>query len=134
MDIKFVISEPKTGKSYPKIGQVDLTGRKLGEKIKGDELGLAGFELEITGGSDTAGFPMRKDISIPGRKSALLSSGAGLRKRATDGVKLRKTVRGDTISSFTAQVNLKVVSGKEPLAKALGIEEKKEEAKVEGKK
>ena len=133
MEIKFVISDPQTGRSYPKTHQADLTGRKIGDKIRGDEIGLNGFELEITGGSDTAGFPMRKDIVIPGRKSALLSSGTGLRKKPHKGAKIRKTVRGGIISSFTAQVNLKVVSGKE-LAKALGVEEKKEEVKKEEKK
>ena len=35
---------------------------KIMEKIDGNTLGLSGYELQITGGSDKSGFPMRRDI------------------------------------------------------------------------
>ena len=79
-ELKLVINDPKTGKSYAKVSDIDLAGNKIGDKIQGDQLGLKGYELQITGGSDTAGFPMRSDIEASTRKRALLSSGPGLRK------------------------------------------------------
>ena len=62
-ELKIVVSDPKTGKSYQKaLAENVLIGKKLKQKIKGDELGLAGYELEITGGSDDSGFGMRSDM------------------------------------------------------------------------
>ena len=62
--MKIVISDPKTRKAY----QIEkdlpvLFGKKIGEQIEGDSMGLAGFKIEITGGSDKEGFPMRKEVS-----------------------------------------------------------------------
>jgi len=134
--MKVVLNDVKAGKSYQKEFENDIfINRKIGEKIEGSAIGLADFEFEITGGSDFAGFPHRKDIDGMGRKAALLSKGTGIRKRLDKGIKIRKTVVGNTFSERTAQVNLKVVKyGKENLAKALGIEEKpKEEKKAEEK-
>ena len=125
-ELKFVISDPKSGKSYQKQHDLDLSGKKIGETITGNELGLSGFELQITGGSDTAGFPMRKDIPGAVRKFALLSRGPGV-KIKRKGLKVRKAVRGNTISNLTAQINLRITKyGKDPIEKALGIEPKEE--------
>ena len=71
---------------------------------------MTGVELLITGGSDNAGFPMRKDVRGGGRKKILIVAGVGARKKAA-GLRQRKTVSGNTISSRTVQINLKVVSG-----------------------
>ena len=126
-ELNLVMNDPKTGKSYSKKLEADLSGRKIGEKISGNELGLGDFEFQITGGSDTAGFPMRKDIPSVVRKSALLSSGPGV-KIKRKGLRVRKTVRGDTVGNITAQVNLKIIkSGKDSIERVLGIEPKKEE-------
>ena len=40
-----------------------LAGKSVGDKIQGKEIKpeLEGYELEITGGSDFAGFPMYKE-------------------------------------------------------------------------
>ncbi len=125
-EIKLVINDPKTGKSYPKQYDGDLSGLKIGEKLAGNLIGLHDFECEITGGSDNAGFPMRKDIPTANRKSALIGSGSGVHIKQK-GVKLRKTIRGNTIGATTAQVNIKIVKyGKEPIEKVLGIEAKEE--------
>ncbi len=133
-ELKLVINDPKTGKSYPKLFDLDLSGNKIGDKIQGDQLNLKGYELEITGGSDTAGFPMRSDIDTSTRKRALLTSGPGIRRKEikkTEGARVRKAVRGNTISNQIIQVNLKITkSGSEDLEKALSIE-KKEVAKEE---
>ena len=125
-ELKFVINDPKSGKSYQKQHDLDLSGKKIGETITGNELGLSGFELQITGGSDTAGFPMRKDIPGAVRKFALLSRGPGV-KIKRKGLKVRKAVRGNTISNLTAQINLRITKyGKDTIEKALVIEPKDE--------
>lgn len=125
-ELKLVINDPQTGKSYPKTQHIDLMGRKIGDIIQGKEMGLPGFECEITGGSDTAGFPLRKGLGTSERKSVLLRGGTGLRAKRK-GMKLRKTVRGGIIGNLTAQVNLKIITyGKEPLEKLLGIVPKEE--------
>lgn|SRR5574341_1808048 len=101
-------------------------GKKIGDTISGDHIGLAGYEFMVTGGSDYCGFPMRKDVEGFARKRILAIKGVGLKMEAK-GVRQRKTVCGNTIHPKIAQVNLKVTKeGKEPLAPPAA--EKKEEA------
>ena len=109
----------KEGKSYQKELNEEqsgtLVGRRIGDTVSGDEVGLAGYEFEITGGSDYCGFPMRKDAQGPARKKILAVSGVG-RKKVAKGLRYRKTVAGNTVHDKTAQVNLKVLkAGNEPL-------------------
>ena len=120
-EIKIVIGYK--GKSYQKTISDELIGRKIRDKISGDLIGLKGYELEITGGSDTAGFPMRRDVPGIGRKKPLLTRGPGV-KINVRGERIRKTVRGNTISDDTAQINLKVLKvGSEDLGKLFKKEE-----------
>ncbi|MCC6055607.1 MAG: 30S ribosomal protein S6e, partial [Desulfurococcaceae archaeon] len=67
-------------------------------------IGLSNVQLEIRGGSDLAGFPMRIDIAGPVKKYVLLSQGPGFKPRE-DGEKRRKLVRGNTISEDIVQIN-----------------------------
>src|SRR3989344_7869597 len=111
MAFKLVISDPKTRKAVQK--EVDektsgLNGKKIRDKVPGEPLGLAGFELEVTGGSDKDGFPMRSDIDGVNRKRALLIRGIGLKDKVK-GLRKRKSVRGNTISAAVSQINAKVV-------------------------
>ena len=131
--MKVVINDVKTGKSYQKEFDNDLfIGRKIKEKIEGNVLGLADYEFEITGGSDNAGFPHRSDVEGSGRRKILASKGVGVQKKVRKGIKIRRTVMGNTISANTSQVNLKVVKyGKEALDKILGGEKKEEEKPTE---
>lgn len=95
-----------------------LFGKKIGDTIQGSDisLNLEGYELEITGGSDTSGFPLAKNIEGVYLKKALLTKGFGMRD-STEGIRRRKTLRGNQISATTALLNLKVVkAGKKPLA------------------
>ncbi|HLD19172.1 MAG TPA: 30S ribosomal protein S6e [Candidatus Nanoarchaeia archaeon] len=131
MDIKLVISSK--GKSFQKeIKEADVKkflGKKIGENFKGELIDLTGYEFEITGGSDYAGFPMRKDLPGQGRKKILAVSGIGLHNDEK-GIKVRKTVAGNTIHAQTAQINVKVVKeGKEDI-----FPQKKEAPKEEPKK
>lgn len=84
-----------------------LTGKKIGEEFDGGIVGLDGYTLEITGGSDKDGFPMRDSIEGPARRKILLEDGAGL-KEDEDGVRRRKSVRGNTVSEDIQQLNTTV--------------------------
>jgi small subunit ribosomal protein S6e len=133
MAFKICINEPKARKSWQVEKEVpSLIGQKIGDKFDGSVLGLNGFTLQITGGSDKEGFPMRYDLTGTARKKALMAKGPGFRP-TTEGIKRRKYVRGNMISTDTMQVNCKIVEGEGNIATILGIQpkEKKEEAKPE---
>lgn len=85
-----------------------LIGLKIGERIDGRIAGLPNIRLEIRGGSDLAGFPMRVDVAGPVKKYVLLSQGPGFRPKE-DGEKRRKLIRGNTISEDIVQINTVVV-------------------------
>jgi len=144
MPFKIVISDPKTRKAWQVEKDVpSLTGKKIGEKFDGSLIGLSGFTLQITGGSDKDGFPMRPDLGGFARKKALLTKGIGFRgtkkirkvKYKVKGMRKRKYIRGNTVSTDIIQVNCKVVEGEGDIPMILGIQpkEKKEEAKEEPK-
>lgn len=139
VDFKIVISDPRTGKTSQKEVKDDdarkFMGLKIGDKLKGDFLNIGNVEIEITGGSDYCGFPMRKDVLGVGRKRILAISGVGVRKKEK-GIKKRKTVCGNTIHAKISQINVKVLSGKPAKVKKEKKEEKpaKAEKKVEEKK
>ena len=107
-----------------------LIGMKIGDKLSGDKVGLAGYELEISGGSDYCGFPMRKDLPGTGRKRILVTRGVGMRLKGK-GLRKRRTMCGNTIHARISQVNLKVLKeGKAKLA-AEPSEKKEEKPKEE---
>jgi len=125
MELKIVVNDVKAGKSYAKTlpENTDFIGKKISDKLDGGLVGLHGYELEITGGSDKAGFPMRRDISGAARKRPLITSGAGA-KIKEKGLKARKTIAGNTANMDTAQLNFKAIKyGKDSLAKLFGKEE-----------
>jgi small subunit ribosomal protein S6e len=97
-----------------------LIGISIGDKIEGSEISddLKGYELEITGTSDKAGFAGMSEIAGPHLKKVLLTYGKGMHKKPKGlkkvnkkpkGLRLRKTVRGKEISLDTVQINTKVV-------------------------
>ena len=109
------------GKTYNITQDVEsFKNKKIHDNISGDMVGLKGYELEITGGSDRAGFPMRFDIQTP-RKKILMVSGIGTRNKVR-GKKVRKTVAGNMVTDYTAQINLKVIKeGSKSIEESLGI-------------
>lgn len=128
-----VISEPTSGKSYqaevPKDKESALIGRKVGDTVDGGALGAAGYTLVITGGSDAAGFPMRRDVGGPRRTQVLLSAGPGYISTA-NGSRRSRMVRGNTVSDEIQQINLKVsAAGVKPLAEIFPASAKKKEEK-----
>jgi len=132
VEFKLVISDPKTGKTTQReIKETDadrFIGLKLKDMIKGESIGLTGYEFEITGGSDDCGFPMRRDLTGTGRKKILIVKGIGL-KKTKKGMKKRKMVAGNTIHAKIAQINLKIIKqGKESLFETPKADEIKEES------
>lgn len=130
--MKIVVSEPKTGKSYQT--EIDankskaLYGSKIGEEVDGGILGLTGYKLEVRGGTDKDGFPMRPGVQGTERKRILIASGAGFRKKRK-GERRKKGIRGNIISEHIEQINFKVKTiGQKPLEELIG---KKEEKKGE---
>lgn len=113
-----------------------VVGLELGNVLDGTKIGLPGYKLQITGGSDKDGFPMRPDVHGRVRPRILLSKGPGYRP-LEEGVKRRKRVRGNVITPEIVQINTKVVEKgaqglEELLVKAEG--EKKPEKKGKAKK
>lgn len=126
MEVKSCIGVKK-GKSYNKtLDASNLIGKKIGDKVDGSLIGLSGVELEITGGSDKSGFPMRADLQMMSRKRILTSKSTGVKKIQDRGCRIRKTVRGSIIANDIAQINFKVVKGD---AEKFFAETPKEEAK-----
>jgi len=110
-----------------------LIGLNIGEKVDGNKLGLEGYELEVTGGMDYCGFPMRSGILGQRRKIVIYKS-VGF-KGALKGIKRRKTVCGHKVNDKISAINLKVLKeGSKKLSDLFGkAEESKEKAKEEKK-
>lgn len=131
---KIVISDPEEGEAWQVEKEATpLIGTQVGEEFNGSLIGLEGYTLEIRGGSDREGFPMRGGIQGTGRRKVLMKGGAGYKPKEK-GVKARKSARGNQISEEIVQVNTKVVEREddaEPIPDLLGIEEVEEEEKEE---
>jgi small subunit ribosomal protein S6e len=116
-------------------------GKKIGDSVDGSFVGegdknLIGFKLQITGGSDVTGRPMRPDLDGGAIKSVLVTAGTGYKGKKyvkkngkvyiykKDGLRRRRKLRGNIISQDTRQINLKVlVTGKRTLGSIFGLEE-----------
>jgi len=112
VDFTVAVADPDTGETH----QVDIdgqdanrfVGRELGDEVEGSAIGLDGFTLELTGGSDDAGRPLRADVRGPSLKSILLEGGTGFSPER-DGERKRVTVRGREISDAVRQLNVTIV-------------------------
>ena len=112
-EFKIVLSDQKTGRAY----KVDvsggaagaLIGKRIGEEIDAGSMGLSGYRMEITGGSDRNGTPARRNLPVAGRKKILLSGGAGF-KPVMEGQRRRKTIRGNEITADFVQINARVTA------------------------
>ena len=107
-NFKLTVSDVK-GKSITKeLKDSDantLLGLQLGNETDASIVGLKG-KLKLTGGSDKSGVPMRNDIHGSARKYVLLSKGVGL-QAAEIGQRIRKLMRGNTVSEEIYQINCK---------------------------
>ncbi len=121
------VADPEGGETY----QIDVSdqdanrfiGKEIGQEVDGSAVGLDGHTLELTGGSDNAGRPMRPDVRGPNLKAVLLEGGVGYEPKR-DGERKRVTVRGREVAEETRQINAKIVEyGSESVADLLGDEE-----------
>ena len=121
VEFKVVVSDPKEGKSY----QVTVSGqhanvlvrKKIGDEIDGMFLGLPGYKVKITGGSDREGFPMRPEMHTAARKQLLVSDSIGFHPTDYPGKRRKISLRGGEVSPEIVQINTKVVThGPKPIA------------------
>jgi small subunit ribosomal protein S6e len=111
LPFKLVISDPEDGKAIQY--ELDdaktnaLVGKSVGDIVEGDVLGLPGYKLKITGGSDRSGFPVRPDVHGSGKKRILIRGPPGFKSKRK-GIAKRKTVRGRELSSDISQVNMRI--------------------------
>ncbi len=118
---KLVINDTADGKSYnfEVTGHhaQNLIGKKIGDSIDGLNANLPGYKLEITGGTDKSGFPMRRDFDGGDRRRLLLSEGTGFHPINAPGKRMRKSIRGNMITQDIVQVNVKVAkAGSKPVS------------------
>lgn len=134
---KVIVSDPAKGESQSVETEgsraVPLIGRKIGETIDGSVIGMPGHKLQITGGSDKDGFPMRPNVHGGVRVNIIISEGVGFQS-SSKGERKRKTLRGNVITDHIVQINMKIVEKpKKPEKKEKPAEPEKEEKAAEEK-
>lgn len=123
MPFKINVSE-KSGKTYHfELESEELNEKELHQTVLGKDLlpDLEGYEFEIAGASDKSGITAHEDVPGIGLKRIILKYGKAMKKRpkregkkkrsnpTPSGLRLRKTVRGRTISPNIIQINLKTL-------------------------
>ena len=136
VEFKVVVNDTKKGKSHNI--QVtghhanSLIGKKINDEVDGIFISLPGYKLQITGGTDKDGFPMRKDLPGSGRRRLLLSEGLGFNPTEL-GKRKKKAIRGNTISQDIVQINMKVVKHSSRQIEDLLVKSEKKEENAETK-
>lgn len=125
-----VVADPEDGAAHQRAVEGQdanrFMGRSIGEAVDGSAVGLDGYTVEITGGSDTAGRPMREDVAGPALKSLLLDGGTGFNP-SRDGERKRVTVRGREVGEETRQINATITArGEQSVGELLGENESEE--------
>jgi small subunit ribosomal protein S6e len=127
---KVIISDPETGTSkaveLEEARASPLIGRRIGEVIDGSILDMSGHKAQIRGGSDKDGFPMRPSVHGGVRRRVVLSGGVGFNPQ-NEGMRRRKTVRGNVITDEIVQINVKIVEKPKQPKEGKKAKEKKEE-------
>jgi small subunit ribosomal protein S6e len=109
---KVIVSDPQTGTS--KVVELEearatpFIGRRVGETIDGSVVDLPAHKVQIMGGSDKDGVPMRGNVHGGVRRNVVLRGGAGFTPK-NKGERKRKTVRGNVITDEIVQINMKIV-------------------------
>jgi small subunit ribosomal protein S6e len=136
MEFKVVVSDPQSYQREVKDDKAPrLMNLKVGDEFDGGLVGLPGYGLKITGGSDKAGFPMKKGIQGIKRSMVMMTEGVGY--NPVEAVRRRKRVRGEMVAEDIVQINTfiakrgpKAVEELFPAAeKVEGAEDKKEAKK-----
>lgn len=108
---KVIVSDPEGTSKVVELEEnraAPLIGRKIGEIMDGSVVNIPGQKIQVTGGSDKDGFPMRPSVHGGVRRRVLLSGGVGFNSQK-EGMRKRKTVRGNIITDEIVQINLKIV-------------------------
>jgi small subunit ribosomal protein S6e len=138
VELKVVVSDPKTGRAYNVDASTgaagSIVGKKIGDEFDAGPLGLAGYKILITGGTDQTGIPARKSLPGAGRRRLLLAGGVGFHP-VMEGERKRKMIRAHEITPEFVQVNARVTAyGEKTLdeifPKVEGEEKKAKEKKV----
>ena len=109
---KVIVSDPLTGTS--KVVEVEearaapFIGRKIGETMDGAVVDLPATKLQIMGGSDKDGVPMKPNVHGGVRRKVVLSKGIGFDAKKS-GERKRKAVRGNTVTDEIVQINVKII-------------------------
>jgi len=107
VEFQLILSDPSTGKSMKielKEGKARaFLGLKIGDEIDGSIIGVEG-RIRITGGTDQSGFPLRADIPGGVKKRILSGKSVGI-KEVERGERVRRLIRGNTITEDTYQIN-----------------------------
>jgi small subunit ribosomal protein S6e len=118
---KVIVSDPQAGTS--KVVELEearaapFIGRRVGETMDGSVVDLPAHTVQILGGSDKDGVPMRGNVHGGVRRRVVLSGGAGFSPK-NKGERKRKTVRGNIITDEIAQINMKITERPANAAKA----------------
>ena len=128
VEFKVVVNDIKSGKSHSV--QVSghhansLIGKKVGDEVDGIFISLPGYKLEITGGTDKDGFPIRSDLPGMKRRKLLLTKSQGFSPKET-GLRRKKSVHGNTITQNIVQINMRVSKySSKAIDQLLKVEEK----------
>jgi small subunit ribosomal protein S6e len=118
---KVIVSDPQDGTSkvieLEEARAAPFIGRRLGETIDGSAVDLPAHTVQILGGSDKDGVPMRGNVHGGVRRRVVLSGGAGFSPKKK-GERRRKTVRGNIITDEIAQINMKIIERPASVVKA----------------
>ena len=109
---KVIVSDPEAGTSkvveLEEARAVPFIGRRVGETVDGSVVDLPAHTVQILGGSDKDGVPMRGNVHGGVRRRVVLSGGAGFSPK-NKGERKRKTVRGNIITDEIVQINMKII-------------------------
>jgi small subunit ribosomal protein S6e len=109
---KVIVSDPQAGTS--KVVEVEearaapFIGKKIGETMDGAVVDMPGAKMQLMGGSDKDGVPMRPNVHGGVRRAVVLSGGVGFNPKK-EGQRKRKAVRGNIITDEIVQINAKLV-------------------------
>ncbi len=120
-----VVGDPETGLAHQLEAEEQdanrFIGKSIGEEVDGSAVGLDGYTLEITGGSDEAGRPLAGSVAGPNLKKVLMRERQTGYRPSRDGERRRITVRGREVSGAVAQINASIVErGSTDVAELLG--------------
>ncbi|WP_408957122.1 30S ribosomal protein S6e [Natrinema sp. 74] len=108
-----VVGDPNSGSSYQLEAEEQdanrFIGKSIGEEVDGGAVGLDGYTLEITGGSDDAGRPLNGEVAGSNLKEVLMKERQTGYDPSRDGERRRITVRGREVSDAVAQINASIV-------------------------